>query len=125
MASQITRTQTLIDRVITVKLSLTSKDGSDDALIKKFGDIKVMVSGMFADPGDPSYPLFRVDAGDDVLFFTAGEVKAVFVSDTLTLADLQKRADLWGDTVQLDIQNKMIALRALTDSTTSTATVTI
>lgn len=125
MATQITRTQTLIDRVITVKISLSAKDASDDALIKKFGDIKISPSGSFDDPNDPTYPAFRVEAGDDVLFFTVGEVKTVFANDTLLLADLQKRADLWGDAIQLSIQNKMTALRALTDSTTSSATVTI
>ena len=125
MASQILRTQTLVDRVITIKISLSAKDGTDDSLIKKFGDIKIVVSGTFCDPNDGTYPPFRVDAGDDVLFFTAGEIKTTFVNDTLLLADLQKRADLWGDAIQLDIQNKMIALRALSDTTTSSSTVTI
>lgn len=125
MATTITRAQTLSDRVITVKIFLASKDASDDALIKKFGDIKISPSGEFGDPNDIAYPKFRVDAGETVLFFTAGEVKAVFANDTLTPADLQKRADLWGDKIQLDIQNAMTALRALTDTTTSTNTITI
>lgn len=125
MATQITRTQVLSDRVITVKISLTSKDASDDALVKKFGDIKINVSGEFGDPNDSSYPRFRVEAGEAVLFFSNGEVKAVFANDALTSLDLQKRADLWGDKVQLDIQNAMTALRAMVDTTTSTTVITL
>ena len=125
MATQITREQVLSDRVITVKISLTSKDAQDDALIKKFGDIKINPSGTFADPNDSSYPAFRVEAGEPVLFFTNGEVKAVFANDALSTADLQKRADLWGDKIQLTIQNAMIDLRDLTDTTTSVTVVTI
>jgi hypothetical protein len=125
MATTITREQVLSDRVITVKIFLASKDAGDDALIKKFGDIKINPSGEFGDPNDAAYPQFRVDAGEAVLFFTVGEVKAVFANDTLTILDLQKRADLWGDKIQLDIQNAMTALRAFTDTTTSTTTITI
>ena len=125
MATTITREQVLSDRVITIKIFLASKDAGDDALIKKFGDIKINPSGEFGDPNSSAYPKFRVDAGEAVLFFTVGEVKAVFANDTLTTDDLQKRADLWGDKIQLDIQNAMTALRALTDTTTSTTTITI
>lgn len=125
MATQITRTQTLTDRVITVKISLTSKDGADDALVKKFGDIKINPSGDFLDPNDGAYPKFRVVAGEAVSFFSMGEVKAVFADDALNILDLQKRADLWGDKIQLDIQNAMTALRALNDSTTSTTVITV
>ena len=125
MATQLTRTQVLVDRVITVKFILSSKDAADDVLIRTFGDISISPTGTFNDPNDPTYPPFRVDAGDDVLFFTMGEIKTTFANDTLSLADLQKRADLWGDKIQLDIQNAMIALRAMTDTITSSTTVTI
>lgn len=125
MTSQITRTQTLVDRIVTITITLSAKDAADDSLIRTFGDIKISPSGIFNDPNDESYPSFRVDAGDDVLFFTVGEIKATFANDTLSLADLQKRADLWGDKIQLDIQNAMIRLRAFTDLTTSSATVSI
>jgi len=125
MATQIIRQQTLTDRIITVKISLSAKDAGDDALIKKFGDIKINPSGDFGDPNDGTYPKFRVTAGDSVLFFSVGEIKAMFADDSLNILDLQKRADLWGDSIQLAIQNAMTALRALSDSTTSTTTVTI
>lgn len=125
MATQITRQQTLSDRVITVKIYLSSKDAQDDSLVKKFGDIKINPSGTFSDPNDLAYPAFRVEAGEPVLFFTVGEVKAIFATDSLTTEDLQKRADLWGDAIQLAIQNAMTDLRDLVDITTSTTVVTI
>ena len=126
MATQITRTQILTDRVITVTISLTAKDATDDALVKKFGDIQITPSGYFGDPSDSTYPSFMVNAGTEpVDFFTAGSVVATFANDTLAIADLQKRALLWGNAIQLAIQNAMIALRAMTDTTTSTSVVTI
>jgi hypothetical protein len=126
MATQITRTQILTDRVITVTISLTAKDATDDALVKKFGDIQIMPSGYFNDPADSTYPQFMVNAGTEPIdFFTAGSIVATFANDTLALADLQRRALLWGNAIQLTIQNAMIALRALVDSTTSTSVVTI
>jgi len=125
MASTITRVQTITDRVITVVISLTAKDGGDDALIKKFGDIIITPSGDFYDQHDSSYPKFRVIAGDPVAFFSIGQVQAVFADDTLNITDLEKRAGLWGDLIQLSIQNELTALRALTDTVTATTTVTI
>lgn len=125
MATQITRVQSLTDRVVSIKIYLSAKDASDDALIKKFGDIIIPVSGEFSDPNDLSYPKFRVEAGDPVSFFTVGEIKTIFFDNLLTLEDLQKRADLWADKIQLDIQNAMTNLRNKVDNTTITTVVTI
>jgi hypothetical protein len=125
MTSQITRKQTLIDRVATVAIFLTAKDAGDDAIIKKFGDVIINPTGSFSDPNDLTYPAFYVEAGPTVHFFTTGQVQAQFANDVLTLADIQRRANLWGDKIQLDIQNGIVALRALHDTTTSTTTVTI
>ena len=125
MASQITRNQTLIGRMATVEILLVAKDVTDDSIIKKFGDVIINPTGNFSDPDDLSYPTFYVAAGPTVPFFTTGQVQAQFANDLLTLADLQRRANLWGDQIQLDIQNGIVVLRALTDTTTSTTTVTI
>jgi hypothetical protein len=125
MTSQITRKQTLINRVATVEFSLVAKDVTDDAIIKKFGDVIITPTGSFNDPNDLTYPAFYVNAGPCVPFFTVEHVQAQFVNDTLTLADIQRRANLWGDKIQLDIQNGIVAKRALHDTTTSTVTITI
>lgn len=125
MASIIRRKQTPVSRVITVLIELVSKDASDDALIKKFGDIMINPSGSYGDPSDGTYPKFIVQAGNPVAFFTQQTITATFVNDTLDVLALQKQANLWGDAIVLDIQNKMIALRAFEDTSTIDTTVTI
>lgn len=125
MTSQITREQVLGDRVATIKITLTAKDATDDALIKKFGDIKINPTGYFNDPDDVAYPAFYVDAGPPVSFFMVEEIKAMFANDVLHINDLQKRANLWGDKIQLDIENAMVTIRDFVDTTTSTTVITI
>lgn len=125
MASTIRRKQTLNGRSITVSISLDTKDAADSALIEKYGDIKINPSGHFGDPNDLTYPKFLVEAGDPVSFYKQGSIQGIFIDNTLDLADLQKRADLWGDQIVLNIQNAMIALRAYTDTTTLETTVVI
>jgi hypothetical protein len=125
MSSTIQRQATLVDGGISLEIRLVAKDASDDALIQKFGDIKINPSGTFSDPLDLSYPKFNVQAGDAIDFYTTGTIRGLFVDDTLVLADLQKRAKLWGDKVCLDIQNAMIALRTLNDTTTGVSTIVI
>jgi hypothetical protein len=125
MASSIQRKTVLVDRGVLVEITLVAKDAADDALIKKFGDIQINPSGEFNDPLDLSYPKFIVRAGEPVDFYTTQEIRALFVDDTLALADLQKRAKLWGDSIQLSIQNAIIALRTLNDTSTGTSTIVI
>jgi hypothetical protein len=125
MASSIQRTTKLIDGGISVEIRLVAKDAADDALIQKFGDIEINPSGQFGDPLDLTYPKFKVTAGDPVAFYTVGVVRALFQDDTLQLADLQKRAKLWGDAITLSIQNSMISLRALSDTSTGVSTIVI
>ena len=125
MASQLTRTQTLVDGVITVQISLPAKDATDSSLIQKFGDIQINPSGYFSDPSDSTYPKFMVMAGKPVNFYTEGSITALFANDTLAIADLERRATLWGNAIQLAIQNAMTSLRALTDTVTSTTNITI
>ena len=125
MASTIRRKQSLNGRSISVSISLDTKDSADSALIEKYGDIKINPTGYFNDPNDLAYPKFLVEAGDPVSFYKQGFIQAIFIDNALTLADLQKRADLWGDKIILDIQNAMIALRAYTDTTTIDTTIVI
>lgn len=125
MTSQITRAQNLTDRVATVKISLSAKDVGDDAAIKTFGDIKINPTGYFNDPDDDTYPQFYVDAGPAIPFFHIGEIKATFANDALNINDLQKRANLWGNKIQLDIQNAITTIRTLHDTTTQTTVITI
>lgn len=125
MSSTIQRVVKLVDGGISVEIRLVAKDAADDALIQKFGDIEINPSGQFSDPLDLSYPKFNVVAGDPVPFYTVQVIRALFVDDTLALADLQKRAKLWGDKIALDIQNAITALRALNDTSTGVSTVVI
>jgi hypothetical protein len=125
MSSTIQRTTTLVDGGISVEIRLVAKDAADDALIQKFGDIKINPSGQFGDPLDSAYPKFNVIAGDPVEFYTVGAIRALFVNDTLTLDDLQKRAKLWGDAVALNIQNQIVALRILNDTSTGVSTIVV
>ena len=125
MASSIRRKQELIEGTILVTISLVSKDAIDSALIEKFGDILINPSGYFGDPNDPSYPKFLVKAGDPIPFYTQQTIRNLFVNNTLSVVDLQKRADLWADKIVLDIQNEMIRLRSLVDSITLDATILV
>lgn len=121
MASTIERIQTLVSRVITVKIILTAKDTGDSALISKFGDIMINPTGTFSDPAHVEYPSFYVNAGDPVPFFTVGQIQTTFQDDALSIAALQIKAKLWGDNISTQIQNSLIALRnpvINTDSTT-------
>ena len=125
MASTLNLTRNIENGIITVEISLAGKDAADDALIKRFGDILVTPSGQFSDPNDPSYPTFYVLAGDPLFFFKEGKVRAIFDDLKLTYADRAKRAKLWEDSVTLYIQNELIKLRALTDTTTQSTNVTL
>lgn len=125
MASHIKREQWIEDGIVFVELILAAKDINDDARIRKYGDIKVNPSGIFNDPDDMSYPAFRVDAGSPIPFFTRGRIRATFVGDTLQPEDLQRRANLWGDKIMLDIQNALERLRILEDKATSDVTIRV
>lgn len=125
MASTIRRKQTPVGRSILVEFTLIAKDAADTALIAKFGDITIDPSGDFNDPNDNTFPAFNVSAGDPVLFFTDQAIRATFVDDTLEWAALQRKAELWGDQISLNIQNAMTALRALDDDITLDTTITI
>ena len=125
MASSIQRTTELVDGGVSVEIRLVAKDANDDALIQKFGDIKINPSGQFSDPLNTAYPAFIVQAGDPIEFYTVGTIRALFVDDTLALDALQRKAKLWGDQISLNIQNAMIALRALSDTSTGVSTIVI
>ena len=125
MASTIQRSVQLVDGGISVEIRLVAKDAADDALIQKFGDIEINPTGYFNDPLHTDYPKFFVQAGDPVQFYTVGAIRTLFIDDTLTLDALQKKAKLWGDKISLDIQNAMIALRALEDTSTGVSTIVI
>lgn len=125
MASAIEREQTLNNGIITVEIRLISIDASDDALIQKFGDIRVDPSGEFKDQNDPTFAPFRVEAGDPVYFFAARSIRCLFVGDALTMPFLQRRAKIWGDNIEREIQNQILNLRALVDTTSSKQVVNI
>lgn len=125
MTSTIKRVQSIDKRVVSVSIQLIAKDAADSLLIDKFGDILIDPSGEYSDPNDLSYPKFRVYAGDPVPFYTQQVVRAIFSDTTLTLEDLQRRANLWGDAITLKIQNAMIALRTKEDDVTTSTTVNI
>lgn len=125
MAISVERKQALIGRTIQIVIELVSKDAGDNALIDKFGDIIINVSGSFNDPSDNTFPAFYVNAGKPVPFFKNNIIQTIFEDDILTLPVLQRQATLWGNSIMLQIQNSMTALRALTDSTTMDTTVTI
>ena len=125
MAIEVERKQELIERTIQIVIELVSKDATDNALVDKFGDIIINVSGAFSDPTDSTFPAFYVNAGKPVSFFKAQKIQTIFEDDILTLPVLQRQATLWGNSIMLQIQNAMTALRALTDSTTMDTTVTI
>jgi len=118
MATIINRTQTIRDGVVTVSFRVAQKGLSDDALIQKFGDIRIQVSGNFGDPHDLRYPPFYHSAGPDVPLFTRGGFEAHFADPALSVDALQYRAKLWGDAVQLQIQNKLELLRDGRDEAT-------
>jgi len=123
MSTLINRTQNLKDRTIIVEFRLAQKDARDDELCRKWGDIKVQVSGMFGDPHDPSYPPFYVSAGPDINLFERQSFQCHFADPLLPLELLQRRANLWGDAIQLQIQNKIILMRENDDNTTMSVNV--
>lgn len=125
MASIINRKQELINRSIKVTIELIQKDISDSALIKKFGDIVINPSGDFGDNNDSTYPKFNVQAGDPIKFFENGSITYTFEDSTLDIDALQKKAKLWGDSISLSIQNGLVSLRALNDSSTMDNNITI
>lgn len=125
MASAIEREQTLDNGIITIEIRLVSIDSSDDALVQKFGDITIDPSGEFKDTNDPSFAPFRVEAGDPVSFFSARSVRCLFVGDSLTMPFLQRRAKIWGDSIEREIQNQILNLRSLVDTTSSKTVVNI
>jgi hypothetical protein len=118
MSTIINRTQKIRDGVVTVSFRVVQKGLDDDALIQKFGDIKIKVSGTFADPHDRRFPPFHHGAGPDVPLFTRGGFEGHFADPALSLDALQHRARLWGDAVQLQIQNRLELLRGGSDDTT-------
>ena len=125
MSTVISRVGSLLGGTAQVKFMIITKDLTDAALVDKYGDIIINPTGFFNDPNDNAYPKFYVNAGDIIPFFTKTFITAQFEDSSLTIDEIQKKAKLWGDAVQTDIQNKIIALRALTDTTTGNATVTI
>lgn len=125
MASTLTRTQKVDEGVITVEILLSAKDATDDTLVRKFGDIIVNPSGTFSDPNDLAYPKFIVQAGEPIEFFDIQVVRAIFSDMSLTFADRARRAKLWGDAVQLQIQNQLTALRLLTDNVTQSTSIPV
>ena len=125
MTSTISRVQKIEERVITVSIKLVSKDAADNTFIQKFGDIIIDPSGFFNDPNDVTFPKFNVSAGDPIPFYTNQEIRAIFADPSLTIETLQRQANLWGDAIELKIQNAMISLRAKTDTTTLNTTLNI
>ena len=125
MTSTIHRNQQIINRSIIVTIELAQKDIADSALVKKFGDIIVTPSGDFGDPNDSTYPKFNVQAGDPISFFQTGTIKCTFKVDTLDITALHIQAKLLGDAISLSIQNSLVRLRTLTDSSTMDTDITI
>jgi len=125
MATTFSRKSEILDGTVTVTFNLTAKDEADDALVRKYGDVIINVTGYFVDPADGTYPKFYVNAGDPIELFQAGTFTAHFEDSTMLISALQKRADLWGDNIQTQIQNGILALRAFTDTISGTTTVTI
>ena len=123
MSTMINRTQTLKDRTVVVEFRLAQKDVRDDALWQKWGDVKIQVSGQFGDPHDPTYPPFQVNAGPDIKLFERQTFQAHFADPALSLEVLQRRANLWGDAIQLQIQNKIILMRENDDNTSMSVNV--
>ena len=108
--------RTVQDRTIIVTFRIVQKSIHDDALIQKWGDVMVQVTGKFGDPHDPTYPPFHVSAGPDVPFFQRQQFQAHFADPTLPIEMLQKRAMLWSNAVQLQIQNRMLLMRESQDN---------
>ena len=125
MATSIVRNTEIRGRTIVVKFTLVAKEITDDNLYRKFGDIMIDVTGDFSDPNDLSYPKFYVNAGAQVPFFTNQEIIAHFEDEKLIFQDLSRRARLWGDAIQQQIQNKLLVLRSLPDTISGTVTITI
>jgi len=126
MASEFNRDQEIIDGAVIVKITLVSKDAGDSALVQKFGDIVINPTGEFNDPSDITFPQFYVNAGDPIYFFQRQEIMAIFKDSLLALPVLERQANLWGNNISTQIQNAMIALRALgtaTDTTTMNTSV--
>lgn len=82
-------------------------------------------SGTFLDPNDLTYPKFIVQAGEPIEFFDVQVVRAIFSDMSLTFADRSRRAKLWGDAIQLQIQNQLTAIRLLTDNVTQSTSIPV
>ena len=125
MATSITRDTRVKGRTVIVEFTLVAKDSSDDVLYRKFGDIMLNVSGYFGDPNDLSFPKYWVEAGLPLGLFTSEKIVSHFEDATLTIEALQKRAKLWADNVQLQIQNGILSLRQANDTVSQTSTISI
>jgi len=115
MSTIIQRSQTINDGVVVVTFRVAQKGLDDDAKLQKFGDIKIRVSGMFGDPHDSKYPPFYHNAGPDIALFERGKIEGHFADSRLPIEAVIYKAKLWGDAIQLQIQNQLELLRDTVD----------
>lgn len=125
MSTIVNKVGSIIGGTVQIQFQLMSKDVTDATLVTKFGDILITTTGTFNDPNDATFPPFYVSAGGPIAFFTAGVMTAQFADPTLTMATLERRANLWGTSIGSQLSTKILALRALTDTVTGTTVITI